>query len=94
MTKHRRKFKVVERRLGKEKAWGQCTPAEGLIELDTRLSARRHCEVLLHEALHLAFPDMGEKEVDRAGKLLRDVIWSQNYRRVLLQPNAKPPRIS
>jgi hypothetical protein len=44
--------------------------------------------------LHLAFPDMGEKQVDRAGKLLRDVMWSQNSRRVLLQPNAKPPRIS
>lgn len=90
----RRKFKVIERRLGKEKAWGQCTPAEGLIEVDPRLSAKRHCEVLLHETLHLCFPELGEKQVDRAGKLIRDVMWSQNYRRVLLQANSKPPKIS
>jgi hypothetical protein len=37
---------------------------------------------------------MTEKEVDRTGKMIAKVLWSQNYRRVLLQPNAKPPRIS
>jgi len=37
---------------------------------------------------------MSEKEVDRTGKMICKVLWEQNYRRVLLEPNAKPPRIS
>ena len=37
---------------------------------------------------------MSESEVDRTGKMICRVLWSQNYRRVLLDPNAKPPRIS
>jgi hypothetical protein len=51
-------------------------------------------EVLIHEVTHLAHPEMSEKEVDRTGKMICKVLWEQNYRRVLLEPNAKPPRIS
>jgi hypothetical protein len=52
-------------------------------------------EVLVHEAVHLFFgPDLPEAKVDAAGKYIRDVLWAQNYRQVLLEPNAKPPRIT
>lgn len=94
MSRRRNKSKVVYRRLGREKAWGQATIGEGLIEIDPRLGAKRQLEVLCHEQVHLTFPAMSEKEVDRAGKDLAAVLWDQNYRRVLLDPNAKPPRIS
>lgn len=90
----RKKSKVVYRRLGREKAWGQATIGEGLIEIDPRLGARRQLEVLCHEQVHLTFPEMTEKQVDRAGKDLAAVLWDQNYRRVLLCPNDKPPRIT
>ena len=70
--------KVVWRKLGKEKAWGQATIGE----------------VLIHEVTHLAHPGMSEAEVDRTGKMICKVLWSENYRRVVLAPNAKPPRIS
>jgi len=90
----RPKSKVVWRRLGREKAWGQATIGEGLIEIDPRLGAKRQLEVLCHEQVHLTFPEMSEAQVDRAGKDLAAVLWDQNYRRVLLQPNAKPPKIS
>ena len=90
----RQKSKVVWRRLGREKAWGQATIGEGLIEIDPRLGAKRQLEVLCHEQIHLTFPEMSEAQVDRAGKDLAAVLWGQNYRRVLLEPNAKPPRIT
>lgn len=90
----RKKSKVVWRRLGREKAWGQATIGEGLIEIDPRLGAKRQLEVLCHEQIHLTFPEMSEAQVDRAGKDLAAVLWGQNYRRVLLEPNAKPPRIT
>lgn len=94
MTKKRQKSKVVYVKLGRQKAWGQATIGEGLIEIDPRLGAKRQLEVLCHEQVHLTFPEMSEAQVDRAGKDLAAVLWDQNYRRVLLTPNAKPPRIS
>ena len=86
--------KVVYRKLGREQAWGQATIGENVIELDPRLGARRQLEVLCHEQLHLSFPEMTEKQVDRAGKELCATLWAEAYRRVLLCPNAKPPRIT
>lgn len=94
MTKRRQKSKVVFVKLGRQKAWGQATIGEGLIEIDPRLGAKRQLEVLCHEQVHLTFPEMSEAQVDRAGKDLAAVLWDQNYRRVLLNPNAKPPKIS
>jgi hypothetical protein len=86
--------KVIWRKLGKERAWGQATIGENLIEIDPRLGARRQLEVLCHEQIHLTFPFLTETQVDRAGKDLAAVLWSQDYRRVLIAPNSKPPRIS
>lgn len=94
MTKRRQKSKVVWVKLGRQRAWGQATIGEGLIEIDPRLGAKRQLEVLCHEQVHLTFPEMSESQVDRAGKDLAAVLWDQNYRRVLLDPNSKPPRIS
>ena len=81
--------KVVWRKLGRERAWGQATIGEDLIEIDPRLGAKRQLEVLCHEQVHLS-----EGEVDKAGKALAKMLWAQDYRRVMLAPNAKPPRIS
>jgi hypothetical protein len=86
--------KVVYVKLGRQRAWGQATLGEGLIEIDPRLGAKRQLEVLCHEQVHLTFPDMPEAQVDRAGKDLARMLWAQDYRRVLLSPNAKPPRIT
>ena len=94
MSRRKNKVKVVWRKLGKEKAWGQATIGEGLVEVDPRLGAKRQLEVLIHEVTHLAHPEMTEAEVDRTGKMIARVLWAENYRRVLLPPNAKPPRIS
>lgn len=94
MSRRKLKVKVVSRRLGRERAWGQAFIGENKLEIDPRLGARRSLEVLIHEVTHLAHPGMSESEVDRTGKMICSVLWSQNYRRVLLEPNAKPPRIS
>jgi len=94
MSRRKNKVKVVWRKLGKEKAWGQATIGEGLVEVDPRLGAKRQLEVLIHEVTHLCHPEMTEVEVDRTGKMIARVLWSENYRRVVMDKNAKPPRIS
>jgi hypothetical protein len=87
-------IKVVWRKLGKEKAWGQATIGEGLVEVDPRLGAKRQLEVLIHEVTHLCHPGMSEADVDRTGKMIARVLWAESYRRVLMDKNTKPPRIS
>jgi hypothetical protein len=96
MPRKRPKVKVIWRPLGKERAWGQATtdPAHPVIEVDPRLSPRRELEVLVHEAIHICWPDKGEKDVDRAGKLISSVLWQENYRRVLQGKHTTPVRIS
>jgi hypothetical protein len=96
MPRKKPKVKVIWRPLGKERAWGQATtdPAHPVIEIDPRLSPQRELETLTHESLHLAFPDMSEKEVDRAGKVVSSVLWQENYRRVLQGKHTTPVRIS
>ncbi len=94
MTKRRQKSKVKWVKLGRQRAWGQATIGEGLIEIDPRLGAKRQLEVLCHEQVHQTFPDLSQAQVARAGKDLAAVLWDQDYRRVLLAPNAKPPKIS
>ena len=96
MPRKKAKVKVIWRPLGKERAWGQATtdPAHPVIEVDPRLSPRRELEVLVHEATHICWPDKGEKDVDRAGKLISAVLWQENYRRVLKGKHTTPVRIS
>jgi hypothetical protein len=94
MSRRKNKVKVVWRKLGKEKAWGQATIGEGLVEVDPRLGAKRQLEVLIHEVTHLCHPGMTEAEVDRTGKMISRVLWAENYRRVVMDKNAKPPRIT
>lgn len=91
-----RKVKVIWRKLGRERAWGQATqdPSNPSIEIDPRLGAKRQLEVMCHEQLHISFPGLSEREVDRAGKELCRTLWGQNYRMVMLDLNNKPPRIS
>jgi len=69
-------------------------PQHPTVEIDPRLSPKRELETLTHESLHLAFPEMSEKDVDRAGKVVSKVLWQENYRRVLQGKHTTPVRIT
>ena len=92
----KRSPKVIWRKLGKERAWGQATvdTRSPLIEIDPRLGAKRALETLCHEQLHISLPDLSEREIDRLGKEVSETLWKQNYRQVLLQKHSTPVRIS
>jgi hypothetical protein len=94
--KNKKVAKVVVRKLGKEKAWGQCwhDDKNPLIEIDPRLGAKRALEVLCHEQLHLSLPDLSEKQIDRLGKEVSEILWRQNYRKVLIDKHSIPTKIS
>lgn len=96
MPKKKPSPKIVFRKLGKERAWGQAWHDEKspLIEIDPRLGAKRQLEVLVHEASHIIQPELSESKIDAIGKFICEVLWNQNYRRVLLDKNSQPPKIS
>ena len=81
-----KKPKVVTKRnlkAGKVPVWGTAKYSTNpIIELDKGLKGFDHLTILCHEAVHLAFPKMGERKVRESAKLLAATIWSQRYRRV------------
>lgn len=78
----RKRVKVVERKLLRERAWGTANDETGLIELDERLTEPDRLTILAHEAAHLACPHLSEKQICRLGKVIGGVLWNQGYRRV------------
>jgi len=73
--------KVKERKLGRESAFGQAHD-NGLIEIDPRLNPKTYFSTLIHEALHVALPNLSEHQVKKSEKIILDILWSQNYRKV------------
>ena len=51
-------IKVIYRKLGKEKAWGQAHSHNNSVELDPRITGKKHLEILTHESLHILFPEL------------------------------------
>ena len=74
--------KVVERKLGREKASGQYWDERKLIEIDPRLLSHERLYVLVHEMVHHVFPRFPEMKVRGVAKQLSDAVWKDGYRRV------------
>lgn len=77
-------IKVVERKLGREKAWGLAYCGSNTIEIDSRLrkTPKRRLAVLCHEISHIIWPSASEEEIERAGEMLGRTLWREKYRRV------------
>jgi hypothetical protein len=75
-------FKVIEVKLGRERAYGQAHLDENIIEIDKRLTGRKRMEIIIHEAMHLLNAEMTEEEVIRQSKAICQTLWKEHYRRV------------
>jgi hypothetical protein len=74
-------IKVKYKKLGKEKVWG-LADSQGIIYLDSRLKGKKHLEILIHETLHLLYPEDSEDEIVEKSIVLTNIIWKQRYRRL------------
>jgi hypothetical protein len=74
-------IKVKYQKLGKQKVWG-LADSEGIIYLDSRLKGKKHLEILIHESLHLLYPEAEEDEIVNKSISLCNLIWKQRYRRI------------
>lgn len=77
----RRRIRVHHAKLGRWKAHGL---QEGRnVYIDPRAkSSRSYLNTLLHEGLHVLFPDLPESTVKRAACSLTRAAWEQGFRRV------------
>lgn len=74
--------KIIERKLGRDRVLGWAYYDRPLIEIDSRLRHKLQQEVLLHELLHIALPDLSEETVDRTAKFMANHTWRFGLRRV------------
>lgn len=78
----RRKIKIVYKKLGREKLWGQAHVDEWTIEVDERLRGKKKIEILIHEAQHILFPEKDEDYIAWALAVITRMLWSQNIREI------------
>lgn len=76
------RVRVLEKKLGRERALGQVFQGEGLVEIDPRQGERERLDTLVHELLHLLHPQWGEERVIRVAGWFSRVLWQQRYRRI------------
>lgn len=72
-------IKIIEKRM--RIYHGYAFPAKLRIEIRSNQSPIEYLGTLVHELLHIAFPDMGETKVDAIARMLTYHLWRQGYRR-------------
>lgn len=79
-----RRTKVVERKLGREHALGEAFQGLNEIHIDPRQPPKEYLDTLVHESLHLAFPDLNEEAVSDGATMVARILWAQNFRKCSL----------
>ena len=80
MPRSPKKTKVIERHLGKEKAWGIAHIGANKIEIDARLTGYRYILYMLHEYIHIIHPDWSETKVVKESRLIARFLWDNGIR--------------
>ncbi len=76
------RINVIYKKLGRHKVHGYANLGDNEIELDVRLKNKKHLEILIHECLHILFPELEEDEIVEKSIKLVNTIWLEHYRRV------------
>jgi len=80
------KILVVDKNLlgidRKKKYFGLAYKDEAKIEIDPHQRPIEYLDSLLHECVHILFPDMEEKEVYKLGLFLSSFLWDNGYRKI------------
>ena len=76
------RVRIIEKKLGRERALGQAWAGLDVIEIDPRQDERERLDTLIHELLHVMMPEWSEETVVEAAKWLSRHLWKQRYRRM------------
>lgn len=83
MAKVKKKARIVEKKLGRQRAWGQYHPESALIEIDPRTRSKPYMDTCIHELLHHADPKMSETKVWKVARIIANGLWGRNFRRIM-----------
>lgn len=73
---------ITERKLGQHRAWGLYWHKRKKIEIDPSQMSKKYLTTLIHELVHMNFPDLTEEGVIKAANLISKGVWQQGYRRI------------
>jgi len=76
------RIKLVERKLGREKAHGLAHQGDGVIEIDPSQDSKEMLDTILHEAMHILEPNLAEMKVRAYAKRLSGLLWKDRWRRI------------
>jgi hypothetical protein len=77
-----RRIKVVYKKIGQTKAWGWAYLKKNMIEVEERLKGKKQMEIIIHECMHILFPDAEEEEVETKAAALTNTLWHEGYRKI------------
>lgn len=82
-----KKTKIIEVKLGRHRIQGRSVFGFALqdrnkILIDPRQRGRTYMDTIIHEKLHLLFPEWSETKVIKTSKELTMLLWNLSYRRV------------
>lgn len=83
MKTRKRKIKIQEKKLGREKAYGMCYEGKNEIIVDPRQDSKEYMNTVIHESLHVLFPDWSETKVIKISNTLTNTLWECDYRKIL-----------
>lgn len=80
------KFRVINKPiLESDGCVGQCWPGDwddNRMEVDPRQTQIDYLDTVIHEALHMLFPQKKERAILKAGTSIAQLLWRLGYRRV------------
>ena len=82
MASKSNKIKVIDKKLGRQKAVGQAYSDARVIEIDPRQNSKNYLDTLIHELLHVYNPEWSESKITKTANEMTAVIWQKNYRRI------------
>lgn len=80
MPKKKKPIKVIHRKLGRERAYGQAFKDYRIIEIDERISGIDYLDTFIHEVFHVQNPTWTERQVKTKATELATLLWEANFR--------------
>lgn len=74
-----KKIRIIEKKM--RVYHGYAFPNKLRIEIRTNQTQVEYLGTLVHELLHIAFPDMSESKIDAIARMITFHLWKQGYRR-------------
>ncbi|QDP52152.1 MAG: hypothetical protein Unbinned3138contig1002_30 [Prokaryotic dsDNA virus sp.] len=79
-----RGYYLIEKKLGREKAFGEALYPEKTIFIDPRQNSKEMMDTIIHELFHVMPLSRGwsEEDVCKSAEIVTYFLWKQGYRRI------------